>query len=610
MSSKIIIFIILLSATFMAISTLSQAMDADAAVGMYIGGSDYVLLDTGNYKNKCNDWDCGWDEVKAVIPYYDTYKDTVRSQLQSMRDSGQDRIVLLMWYNHLVPGEHWWSRTTPAYTYESGDFFMNAVASNGGKVSPRIESNIRGLIADIKSLGFKELIFRFGPTYMGIGTISNDPHDWETWNETLYDEDESIVLNVHAIVSDAWCGNANGCGGNGLMFDLAGEAGGRGFPIGSGRDGQLGMFQQRLWSKYTSLFGSSDTVGFSYIGDPSYVGNLVNDSIDYLYTSVRPPVFGFDIYDKAYDAVIAADKALSSRGLSTPIIILETYYNDQFTSSEFQRAQTVINRPILELFQWPVIRNSFCAHFSVDYPKDYYNYRTGTIASNSTHLDLLPNTAGVVTINWNTTIYSTSQVWVSVNGQGEVLFAQGKSGYSNAPWIVCPNTYTFNLYAETSHSTKLDSVAITSSCITSSTTTSSTTTSQTISTTTTSTTTTAKPPTSTTTTSTITSTTSSTASSTTTTVPECKCSWFVCNQNCGSKSGNYCLLDSNCLETTTSTTPISTTTTTVSSSSTTTTSSSSTTTTTATTPPAQPCGTYDIPCWIGYFFLRIFGLAK
>jgi len=65
--------------------------------------------------------------------------------------------------------------------------------------------------------------------------------------------------------------------------------------------------------------------------------------------------------------------------------------------------------------------------------------------------------------------------------------------------------------------------------------------------------------------------------------------------------------------TTTSTTLI--TTTTIPSSTTTTpqTTSSTTTkstTTTTITPPVQPCRTYDIPCWIGYFFLRIFGLAK
>lgn len=131
-----------------------------------------------------------------------------------------------------------------------------------------------------------------------------------------------------------------------------------------------------------------------------------------------------------------------------------------------------------------------------------------------------------------------------------------------------------------------------------------------------------------TTSTTTTSSTTTTTTTTTTTLPECKCSWFVCNQNCGDKSGNICLIDSNCFIATTSTTTTSTsttststtlpTTTTTSATSTSTTASTSTTTstpaqtttTTTTTPPAQPCRTYDIPCWIGYFILRIFGLTK
>jgi len=73
----------------------------------------------------------------------------------------------------------------------------------------------------------------------------------------------------------------------------------------------------------------------------------------------------------------------------------------------------------------------------------------------------------------------------------------------------------------------------------------------------------------------------------------------------------------------TTTTPQATSSTTTAATTSSTTSSSSTTTSTTTTysttsslisttisTPAQPCRTYDIPCWIGYFILRIFGLAK
>jgi len=130
-----------------------------------------------------------------------------------------------------------------------------------------------------------------------------------------------------------------------------------------------------------------------------------------------------------------------------------------------------------------------------------------------------------------------------------------------------------------------------------------TTTSQTITTTTTesttSTTSTTSPQTSTTSTtkSTTSTTTSSTTSTTITNLPECKCSWFVCNQNCGSKSGNYCLFDNNCLETTTtSTTSTSTTTTTISSSST-------------TLKPATTSTSQNLPINLPNVDLRIVGVA-
>ena len=66
--------------------------------------------------------------------------------------------------------------------------------------------------------------------------------------------------------------------------------------------------------------------------------------------------------------------------------------------------------------------------------------------------------------------------------------------------------------------------------------------------------------------------------STSTTTPECKCSWFVCNNYCENRSGNYCLLDSNCFGTTTT----SSTTSTITSSTTSTTIPTTTTSTTTT----------------------------
>jgi hypothetical protein len=60
----------------------------------------------------------------------------------------------------------------------------------------------------------------------------------------------------------------------------------------------------------------------------------------------------------------------------------------------------------------------------------------------------------------------------------------------------------------------------------------------------------------------------------------------------------------------TTTTAISVTSTTTPQVSSTTSNKITTTQTSTTTPSSPPCSTYDIPCWIGYFILRIFGLIK
>jgi hypothetical protein len=176
------------------------------------------------------------------------------------------------------------------------------------------------------------------------------------------------------------------------------------------------------------------------------------------------------------------------------------------------------------------------------------------------------------------------------------------SGTNTVLWDSINITGTISSQSPTTTTSTASSTSTTSSTTSMTTTTSATSTTTSITTT--------IPATST---SAIASTTSSTISTTTTTVPECKCSWFVCNQYCGDKSGNYCLLDSNCLGTTTTsstTSPATSSNTSTTSTSPTTTTVSSSSTTTAIVQPAQPCSTYDIPCWIGYFFLRIFGLAK
>ena len=53
---------------------------------------------------------------------------------------------------------------------------------------------------------------------------------------------------------------------------------------------------------------------------------------------------------------------------------------------------------------------------------------------------------GTSTISWSTGTGAVGQVWLSVDGGPEVLFAQGRSGTQSAPWIIRDRNLRFTLY--------------------------------------------------------------------------------------------------------------------------------------------------------------------
>ena len=55
------------------------------------------------------------------------------------------------------------------------------------------------------------------------------------------------------------------------------------------------------------------------------------------------------------------------------------------------------------------------------------------------------------------------QVWVSMNGAPDILFAEGISGSQVANWIQTGASYAFKLYAGTTHSQLVNSVTVTRS---------------------------------------------------------------------------------------------------------------------------------------------------
>ena len=71
-----------------------------------------------------------------------------------------------------------------------------------------------------------------------------------------------------------------------------------------------------------------------------------------------------------------------------------------------------------------------------------------------------PGRLSNTTITWNTGRADGGEVYVSVNGGPEQLFAAGTAGAAAAPWISPDATYDFRLYAGSNHSQLLASITV------------------------------------------------------------------------------------------------------------------------------------------------------
>jgi hypothetical protein len=69
--------------------------------------------------------------------------------------------------------------------------------------------------------------------------------------------------------------------------------------------------------------------------------------------------------------------------------------------------------------------------------------------------------AGTTNITWNTADGTAGQVYVSVDGAPESIFAGGPPGSAAAPWIEAGKTYEFRLYAGTEHAKVLAKTQVT-----------------------------------------------------------------------------------------------------------------------------------------------------
>ncbi|MCF7816464.1 MAG: hypothetical protein K9M54_01165 [Kiritimatiellales bacterium] len=301
-----------------------------------VGGSNYVMYNVGSeyLSGDLNAWFKPGVLQPVVATFHQQKKEDVRAQLQAMHASGQRKIAILMWHDHLTPAQ-----------LETGGIYGHVLASNGGALLPQHAENLKGLLALVRqSGGFNELVFRFA--------TQGDawPDRWAEWKEDQYRENFDFIVSVRQLVNEAMNGS-----GMKVTFDLGAELGG--IEVGCTAE-----YTRRVWEEYVRLFGPDDTFGFSIAAHPGRIARWIEVCDK---TGVRPSSFALDLYDYIPEWMPLMVPEFRKAGIDDPqIIVLETYYNDPQSLKALQDAAEKNNIEYLYLMQWPLKRGAAVPHFS------------------------------------------------------------------------------------------------------------------------------------------------------------------------------------------------------------------------------------------------------
>ena len=277
-------------------------------------------------------------EPYGVVYNYDTATAEINAQLQQMYQNGQRRLRIPIFH---------------ARGINSGTI----MDSTGGNLAPRFQANLANLLAAIKAAGFLEIEVSFHPQ------SSNDPTQWTTFSSDFFQENWSLIQNLHPIIAGA---------GIPYHIDLLNE----GIPPPTYT--ALLEYDQMLWNNYVPEFGSDDTLGFSIIADSAHLGQVSTVYGQSQFGSNgSPQLFDVHIYDETGSSFATAFSALSSQGYQgVGWIIGEAFYNDAAEAMTLRQQIASTGQKVLYLTQWPVTSAGTCSTaVNVAPPVDFSNYQ-------------------------------------------------------------------------------------------------------------------------------------------------------------------------------------------------------------------------------------------
>jgi hypothetical protein len=289
--------------------------------------------------------DCSLDDTGIVLTYGEPgVRTKVRRQLAVMRAAGIQTLRLLLWH-----------------VTDAGTMRWGVVSSGSGRLAEPYRSNLIHYLGDVRKAGFVQLTLVFAPEG------ANNPLGG-FYDPATFDENWGFIRDVRPLLKEY--------GPASTRVDLENEGAP---PDWESPDvlGEAEAYVTKLWSSYVDAFGGEDA-SFSSVGadGPYDTAARMQNLVDALRAGGRPLPRWFDVHppydhDGMLAVLRAVDATLTANGLSQPLVVGETAYDDPGVASAIAQFRAESARPILEVMAWPLRAGGQCS-VSAPYRADAY----------------------------------------------------------------------------------------------------------------------------------------------------------------------------------------------------------------------------------------------
>ena len=274
-----------------------------------------------------------------VLDYHvSTVRDQVVPALHAMRAAGLETFRLFLYHSHTI------------------DRFGWPLDSSAGKLYEPHRWNLIRLLGDIRAAGFKQVTVTFNPWGGNdpTGMYPGDPYD-----PSRFAENWGFIRSVRPLVKKY--------GPPSTKFDLINEGAPNNW---LNHDSWMG-YVTRMYRNYVDAYGNKDVTvsaiasSMKFFGDTSDDVTRMQNLIDALRASRRPLPTWFAVHPswdaRAIDDLRAVDDVLADNGLSQPLVIDESRYNNPEVASAIAAFIDSSARPVVEVMEWGLLSDDFAA---------------------------------------------------------------------------------------------------------------------------------------------------------------------------------------------------------------------------------------------------------